>query len=80
MDADQAARLPGAVALGQMIEHRPGLVLRQVRAEEGSAFAFGEAVFAGPAVEQADVIVLAEAAADWEVARTTQPVQRAVGA
>ena len=79
VDADEAAGLPGTVALGQVSEHRTSLVLGQVRAEQWSAFAFGEAVFAGPAVKQANVILLAEAAADSKVACTTLPVKRAVG-
>jgi hypothetical protein len=79
VDADEAAGLPGTVALGQVIEHGTSLVLGQVRAEQWSAFAFGEAVFANPAVKQANVILLAEAAADSKVACTTLPVKRAVG-
>jgi hypothetical protein len=78
VDADEAAGLPGAVALTEVIEHGTGLVLRQVGAKQWSAFAFGEAVFAGPAVKQADVALLAEASADRKVACTTQPIKRAV--
>jgi hypothetical protein len=78
VDADEAAGLPGAVALTEVIEHGTGLVLRQVGAKQWSAFAFGEAVFAGPAVKQADMILLAEASADRKVACTTQPIKRAV--
>ncbi len=79
MDADEAAGLPGAVALAEVIEHRTGFILGQVGAEEWSALAFGEAVLTNPAVEEADVFVLAEAAADGEVGRIPTAVEGAVG-
>ena len=73
VDADEAAGLPGAVTLGEVIEHRTSLVLGEVRAEKWSAFAFGEAVLAGPAIKQADLVLLAEAAADGKVTCTRRP-------
>jgi hypothetical protein len=79
VDADEAAGLPGTVALTEVIEHRTSLVLGQVGAEKWSALAFGEAVFTGPAVKQTDMIVLAEAAAGSKVACTPTAVERAVG-
>jgi len=78
VDADEAAGLPGTVARAEVIEHRTGLILGQVGAEEWSALAFGEAVLAGPAGEQADGFVLAEAAADGEVTCIPTAVERAV--
>ena len=79
MDADEPAGLPGAVALGEVVEHRAGLVVREMRAEERGALAFGEAVFAGVAVEQAEVMVLAVAAADGEVSGVALAEQGAIG-
>jgi|SRR5947208_2048768 len=79
MDADEPAGLPGAVALGEVVEHRAGLVVREMRAEERGALAFGEAVFAGPTVEEPDVVLLAEATANGEVAGVASAVEGAIG-
>jgi hypothetical protein len=78
VDADEAAGLPGAVSLSEVIEHRTSLVLREVRAKKGSAFALGEAVFAGPAIKQADVVLLAEMPADSKVSCAAMAVKRTV--
>jgi hypothetical protein len=79
MDADEPAGLPGAVALGEVVQHRAGLVVREMRAEERGALALGEAVFAGPTVEEPDVALLAEAAAHGEVAGVALAVEGASG-
>ena len=56
-----------AVAFGQVLEDRDGLLLVQSRAEEWRPFAFGEPGLAGAAVEQPMPLVLAVALADAEV-------------
>ena len=78
-DADEAAGLSGTVAPTEVIEHGTGLLLRQVGAKQCSAFAFGEAVLAGPSVKEAEMILLAEAAADRKVACTATAVKRSWG-
>jgi hypothetical protein len=67
VDADQTFGLSDAAALGEVLEHGVGLVLGQMGVEQGRALALGEAVLAGVAVEQPDVISLAVAGADREV-------------
>src|SRR5512135_1782229 len=69
--ADESGGGPHAVAVGQVPEHRDGLVLGQLGAEQGRALALGEAVAAGSAVEQADVLVRAVAGADGQVGEAT---------
>jgi hypothetical protein len=68
MDVDQAAGLPGAAALAEVAEDGAGLLLGQVAMEHRRALALGEATLAGVAVEQPDVVALAVAGADREVA------------
>jgi hypothetical protein len=79
VDIDQASGLSHAAALGEVLEHGAGLLLGEVSLEQGCALAFGEAVFAGPAVEQADLVLLAEAAADGEVSGVASAVEGAIG-
>ena len=79
MDADEAFGLTDAVALGQMMEHRAGLLVGESAVEERGALALGEAGLAGVAIEQADVIPLAVAVADGEVAGPSSAVEGAVG-
>src|SRR5262249_54892985 len=67
MDLDQPSRLEDAAALGDVFEDRGDLLLGQMGAVQGGAFAFGEPGPAGPAVEQAILAELAEAAGDGEV-------------
>jgi hypothetical protein len=67
VDVDQASGLSDAAALAKVLEHGAGLLLGQVGVEQGRALAFGEARFAGVAVEQPDVVVLAVAGVDREV-------------
>jgi hypothetical protein len=79
MDADEAFGLTDAVALGQMLEHRTGLLVGESAIEQRSALALGEAGLAGAAIEQTDVILLAVAVADGEVAGPSSAVEGAVG-
>jgi hypothetical protein len=67
MDLDQARRLEDATALGDMVEDRGDLVLRQVGAVQRGALAFGEPGAAGAAIEQAILSGFAESAGDSEV-------------
>ena len=69
--ADESGGGPHAVAIGDVPEHRGGLVLRPLRADQGRPLAFGGPRAAGAAVEQADVLVLAVAGADRQVAEAT---------
>jgi hypothetical protein len=57
-----------------MLEDRDGLLRRQLRAEQGRGLAFGEAVAAGAAVQQPNVLVLAVTGADGQVAEATLAV------
>jgi hypothetical protein len=79
VDVDQAPGLSDAAALGEVLEHRAGLLLGQVGVEQRGALALGEAVLAGVAVEQADVVLLAVAVADREVCGVSLAVEGAVG-
>ena len=79
MGADQAAGLADAVALGEVVEDGRGLLLGHPAVEERRALPFGEAGLAGLAVEQSDVVILAVAVADGEVAGVAPPVQGASG-
>jgi hypothetical protein len=72
----QASGGPDAVAFGQVLEDRDGLLLGQLRAEQGRPLAFGEAVLAGAAVEQPALLVLAVAGADGQVSEPALAVIR----
>jgi hypothetical protein len=56
IDADQAGGLTDAAALGQVMQDGKDLMFGQAGIEEWGAFAFGEAVLAGAAVEQASLL------------------------
>ena len=79
LDADEAAGLPDAVALGQVVEHGEGCLRGESAAVQWRALALGEAGAAGVAVELAVLPGLAVAAADREVAGAAPAVERAVG-
>jgi hypothetical protein len=79
MDADEAAGLSDAVALGEVLEDGPGLVVGQPAVEQRGALALGEAGLAGLTVEQSEVAILAVAVADGQVAGAAAPVERAFG-
>jgi hypothetical protein len=78
VDADEPPGLSDAVSLSQVVQHGAGLVLGQVAVEQGRALAFGEAVLAGVAVEQPDVVEFAVAGADREVASVALAVEGAI--
>jgi hypothetical protein len=79
MDADETPGLPDAVALGEVMEDGTGLLVGHPAVEERGALPLGEAGLAGLAIQQADVVVLAVAVADREVAGVAPPVQRTFG-
>jgi hypothetical protein len=79
VDADQASGGPDPAVLGEVVEHGEGLVRVQMAVEQGRALALGEAVFAGVAVEQSDMIVLAVAAAGREISGVASAVECAPG-
>jgi hypothetical protein len=79
MGADQAAGLADAVALGEVVEDGRGLLLGQAAVEQRGALALGEAGLAGLTVEQPDVVILAVAVADGEVAGVAAAVEGAFG-
>jgi len=68
-----------AVALGDVVEDRDGLLRRQVRAEQRGALSFGEAGLAGPASEHAAGFLGAVAMGDGEVSGRPLAVLGAVG-
>jgi hypothetical protein len=67
VDLDQASGLSDAATLGEVLEDGAGLLVGQMGVEQGRALALGEAVLAGVAVEQADVVCFAIAVANGEV-------------
>jgi hypothetical protein len=79
MGADQAAGLADAVAFGEVLEDGLGLVVGQAAVEQRGPLALGEAGLAGLAVEEADVVALAVAGADREVAGAAAREQGAFG-
>ena len=78
-DADETSGLADAVALGQVVEHGAGLLCGPMAVKEGRALAFGGAVLAGVAGEEAEVIELAGAGAGRELAGVAPAVAGAVG-
>ncbi len=78
IDADQASGAADATALVEMLEHGEGLFFGEMAVEQGRSLAFGEAVLAGLAVEQSDVVLLAVAGADREITGITGAVQSAL--
>ncbi len=79
VDVDQAPGLPDAAAFAEVMEHRAGLLLGQMAMEQRRALALGEAILAGLAVEQSDVVLLAVAGADGEVAGVATSEEGAIG-
>ena len=79
VDADEASGGADAAALVEVLEDGEGLLLGEVAAVQRRALAFGEAGPAGVAVELAELLVLAVAAADREVAGVASAVERTVG-
>jgi hypothetical protein len=79
IDADQASGGADATALVEVLEHGEGLRLGEMAVEQGRALALGEAVLAGLAVEKSDVVLLAVAGADREIAGVTDAVEGTLG-
>jgi hypothetical protein len=79
MDPDEPLGLSNAATIVEVGQHGAGLVVAEPAVKKGCALALGEAGFAGVAVKQAEVILLAVAVADREVAGTASAVERAVG-
>jgi hypothetical protein len=79
MGADEATGLADAVALGEVVEDGRGLLLGHAAVEQRSALALGAAGLAGLAIPQSDVVILAVAVTDGEVAGVAPPVQGASG-
>ena len=79
LDADEAAGLPDAVALGQVVEDGDGRLLGESAAVQGCALALGEASAAGVAVELAILLGLADSAADREIVGVALAVKLTVG-
>src|SRR5512135_2989369 len=79
LDADEAAGLSDAVALGQVVEDGDGRLLGESAAVQRGALAFGEASAAGVAVELAILLGFAVTAADREIAGVASAVKRTVG-
>ena len=75
IDADQASCGANATALVEVLEYGEGLFFGEMAVEQSRALAFGEAVLASLAVEQSDVVLLAVAGTDREVAGITAAVQ-----
>jgi hypothetical protein len=69
VDADQTAGLADAAPLGDVVQDRDDLAVRQSGVEQGRTLAFGEASLAGAAGEQAATL-RAVAEADAEVSQT----------
>jgi hypothetical protein len=77
IDADEASGLPDAATILQVLEDGEGSVVSQACAEQGRAFAFGEASLAGATCEHA-ALVLAIAEADTEITAAADAVVGAI--
>jgi hypothetical protein len=77
VDTHQASRLADATTLLEVTQNRDGLVGGESRVEQGSAFAFGEALLAGTAGQQA-ALVGAVAETDAKVVEAALAVLGAV--
>jgi hypothetical protein len=78
VDPGEPFGLTDPVAFDQVFEDGDRLLLGQARVEQRRALAFGEARLARLAGEQPDLLELAIAVADREVAGAALPVERAV--
>ncbi|HJZ56878.1 MAG TPA: hypothetical protein VKE74_18055 [Gemmataceae bacterium] len=78
VDADEPPGGADAAPLVEVLEDGQGLLLGEVAAVQRGALPLGEAGPAGVAVELAELLVLAEATADREVAGVAPAVERAV--
>jgi hypothetical protein len=67
VDPHQAFGLANSASLGEVLQDGGGLFLGQMRTEQRGPLAFGEAIAAGAASEEADRGVVAVATGDGEV-------------
>jgi hypothetical protein len=79
LDADEAAGLSDAVALGQVLEDSDSGWLPEPAAVQRRALAFGNASATALAIQKSKLLVLAVAAADREIAGVAPAVERTVG-
>jgi hypothetical protein len=79
VDADQATGLTDAATLVQVLEHRERFHLRELGAVQRRTFAFGEALLAGPAGQDAAFLVGSIAEAHPQVVAAALTVVGAVG-
>jgi len=79
VDADEPAGLADAVALGDVMKDRDGLLRRQVRSEEWRALALGESGLASPAAEHASGLIGPVAMGDGEISGRPLAMLGAVG-
>jgi hypothetical protein len=79
IDPDEASGGSNAAALVEVLKHGVGLLLGEMAVEEGRPLALGEAVLARLAVQQSDVVLLAVAGADREIAGIAAGVEGALG-
>ena len=62
VDTDEASGLSNAAAVVEVLKHGEGLLFGEVAVEQGRPLALGEAVLAGVAGEESDVVLRAGAA------------------
>jgi hypothetical protein len=74
VDPHQAFGLADAAPLGEVLQDGGGLLPGQMRPEQRGALAFGEAIAAGTASQEADRGVLAIATGDGEVFAASEAV------
>jgi hypothetical protein len=79
VDAEEAPGLADAVAFGQVVQDRGGGGLGQMAAVQRGPLALREAGAAGVAVELSELLMLADPAADGEVAGGALTVERTLG-
>jgi hypothetical protein len=78
-DADETTGLSDAVTLGQVVEDGDGRPVGEPTAVQRRPLAFGESGAAAVAVQESELLVLAIAATDREVAGVALSVEAAVG-
>jgi hypothetical protein len=79
IDADEAPGGSDAAALVEVLEHGQCLLRGEMAMEQGRPLALREAALARLAVKQSDVVLLAVAVADREIAGVAAGVEGAVG-
>jgi hypothetical protein len=79
MDTDEASGLADAATLGQVLQDRDGGRFGEMTAVKRRALALREVGVAGVAVEQAELLLLAVAAAHGKVAGVASAIESTVG-